>query len=167
MVIQFDGEYLYFQPPDPEPGLGAYKAHGNPLETSIHSTSAVPLLMQAHQRLHSPLPLTCCREIDVEIENRADRSGALAVGMMLTDTAAPDKPSLLVGEQPIVSNGATSPAGASGLAHTTLRFRIPAQIGPANKRLKQFDRIDFVIVPDPTHAQAGAKTAIRTLELIP
>jgi len=167
MVIQFDGEYWYFQPPDPEPGRSAYKARGNPLGANIHSNSAIPLMMRAHQHLSAPLPLTCCREINVEIENRADRSGALAVGMMLTDTAAPDKPSLLVGEEPVVSNGANPPAGPSGFAHTTLRFLIPPQSGPKGKRLQQFDQIDFVIVPDPTHAQSGAKMAIRTLELIP
>jgi hypothetical protein len=166
MVIPFDGEYWYFQPPDIEPARGAYRSHASPLTANIHSASASPLLMQAHQHLGAPLPVDCCREVDVQIENRMDGSGALAVGLMLTDSAAPGMPSLLVGEEPVASHGIAA-AGRPGFERMTLRFRIPAQTGPVRERIKQFDQMDFAIVADPSHVQAGPRMAIRSLELVP
>ena len=115
--------------------------------------------MQAHQHLGTPLPIECCREVDIEVENRDDRPGSIVMGVMLTDTASPGKPSLLVGERAISRNSAA--------AHETLRFTIPAQNGPVQRRIHQFDQIDFVIVPDSSRMQSGAKVAIRTLEFIP
>ena len=159
LVIQFDGEYWYFQPPDSDPGPGAFIAHSSPLTANIHSVLSIPILMQAHQHLGTPLPIECCREVDIEVENRDDRPGSIVMGVMLTDTASPGKPSLLVGERAISRNSAA--------AHETLRFTIPAQNGPVQRRIHQFDQIDFVIVPDSSRMQSGAKVAIRTLEFIP
>ena len=159
MVIQFDGEYWYFQPPDSDLGPGAFIAHSSPLTTNIHSVLSIPILMQAHQHLGTPLPIECCREVDVEVEDRDDHPGPLVMGVMLTDSASPGKPSLLLGERAISSNSAA--------AHETLRFTIPAQTGPVQRRIHQFDQIDFVIVPDSSRRQSGAKVAIRTLELLP
>jgi hypothetical protein len=114
-------------------------------------------MMQAHQHLGTPLPIGCCREVDVKIENRDER-GAINVGMMLTDTTAHGKPSLILGERKI------EPGPPSA---TTLRFAIPAQSSPVSQRIQKFDQIDFVIVPEYAHAQSGAKIAIRTLEFLP
>lgn len=157
LEIQFDGEYWYFQPPDSDPGPAAFKARVSPLTANIHSNLAIPLMMQAHQHLGTPLPIGCCREVDVKIENRDER-GAINVGMMLTDTTAHGKPSLILGERKI------EPGQPSA---TTLRFAIPAQSSPVSQRIQKFDQIDFVIVPEYAHAQSGAKIAIRTLEFLP
>ena len=157
LEIQFDGEYWYFQPPDSDPGPAAFKARVSPLTANIHSNLAIPLMMQAHQHLGTPLPIGCCREVDVKIENRDER-GAINVGMMLTDTTAHGKPSLILGERKI------EPGQPSA---TTLRFAIPVRSSPVSQRIQKFDQIDFVIVPEYAHAQSGAKIAIRTLEFLP
>jgi hypothetical protein len=163
LVIQFDGEYWFFQPPDPDPGPGAFIAHSSPLTANIHSVLSIPILMQAHQHLGTPLPIECCREVDVEVENRDDRPGSLVMGVMLTDSASPGKPSLLLGERSISSNTDSR----NSAARETLRFTIPAQSGPVQRRIRQFNQIDFVIVPDSSRMQSGAKVAIRTLEFLP
>ncbi len=118
LVIQFDGEYWYFQPPDSDPGPGAFVTHGSPLAANIHSSLAIPLLMQAHQHLGAPMPLDCCREVDVEVANHEEGDGAVVVGMMLTDSTLPGKRSLLLGEQSVPSSQQDSSAS------TTLHFRI-------------------------------------------
>jgi len=164
MVIQFDGEYWYFQPPYSDPGPGAFIAHSSPLTANIHSVLSIPILMQAHQHLGTPLPIECCREVDVEVENRDDRPGPIVIGVMLTDTASPGKPSLLLGERAI---SRTTGSRNSTAAHETLRFTIPAQSGPPQRQIRKFDQIDFVIVPDSSRMQSGAKVAIRTLEFLP
>jgi hypothetical protein len=167
MVIQFDGEYWYFQPPDSGPGPGAYTARDNPLTANIHSVLAIPLLMQAHQRLGSPLPLGCCREVEVEIENREQASGTPELAMSLSDSAHPGK-SLLLGVQSVRSS--LSRAG-SAPAQETLRFTIPAPAGPAagpgKDQLRQFDQIDMLIMPSSARMQSGAKIAVRTLKFMP
>ena len=163
MVLQFDGEYWYLQPGDSTPGPGAFRVHGSPLGTGIHSVSDEPLVMQAHQHLNSPLPIECCREIDVEIENRPGQGGALAMGMALTDSTDPEKAPMLLEMQAITANQASS-TGNGVFAHASLRFRIPAK---AIQQLRQFDQIDFAILSDPAHATTGAKVAIRSLEFIP
>lgn len=162
MVVQFDGEYWYFQPPDSGPGPGAYTSRDNPLTANIHSVLAIPLLMQAHQRLGSPLPLDCCRAVEVEIENREQTSGTLELAMSLSDSAHPGM-SLLLGVQSVPSN---QQAG-SAPAHPILRFTIPAPTGPNKDQLSQFDQIDMLIMPSAAHIQSGAKIAVRTLKFMP
>jgi hypothetical protein len=163
MVIQFDGEYWYFQPPDSGPGLGAYTSRDNPLTANIHSLLAIPLLMQAHQRLGSSLPLACCHEVYVEIENRDQTSATLEFAMSLSDSAHPGKP-LLLGVQ---SAPSSSSGTGSAPAHQTLRFTIPAPTGPVKDQLRQFDQIDMLIMPSSARTQSGPKIAVRTLKFMP
>jgi hypothetical protein len=170
MVIQFDGEYWYFQPPDSGPGPGAYTSRDNPLTANIHSVLAIPLLMQAHQRLGSPLPLGCCHEVEVEIENRERTSGTPELAMSLSDSAHPGK-SLLLGVQSVPSGQGDASGAGSAPAHQTLRFTIPAPSGPAagpgKDQLRQFDQIDMLIMPSSARIESGAKIAVRTLKFMP
>ena len=167
LTIQFDGEYWYFQFPDSRPGTGAYITHGSPLATNIHSATSIPLFMQAHQRLSTPLSLQCCSEVAVEIENRDNHPGTLSLEMILTDSTSPGKPSLSLGQRPIPSSQTNHLTSESASAHEKLRFAIPSQSGAIRKQLRQFDQIDFVVLPDPSRMQSGAKVAIRTVEFIP
>jgi hypothetical protein len=178
MVIPFDGEYWYFQPPESTPGPGAYVAHGSPLSAAIHSTMSIPLMMQAHQHLSMPMQLDCCSEIDVEIENRDQTLGALDLGVSLSDSKVRGK-MLPLGVKPIASSLDNGPGNApgtgagSGLGQAspgtreTLRFAIPAQTGKGQRRIRSFDQIDFVIVPNRSMMQNGARVAIRSMELKP
>lgn len=161
LVIQFDGEYWYFQPPDSGPGPGAYIAHESPLVADVHSVLQIPLLMQAHQRLGSPMPLTCCHSIEVELENRDQSPGTLDLSMSLSNSTAPGKP-VLLGLQHLQSSEGSLWQTHSMPAHETLRFSIPA-----HGDIRQFDQIDMLIIPGPTRMRSGAKIAVRTIRLLP
>ena len=166
LLIHFDGEYWYFQRPDSDPGPAAFVSRADPSIVTIRAGNSMPLVMQAHQHLSTPLPLECCRELAVAVENRDSQSTGVVLGVMLTDSTAPGKPSMILGEQAILSSQANHPATTAGVARETLRFPISAQSGQS-RHLRQFDQIDFLIVPDRSYAQSGAKIAIRTLEFIP
>jgi hypothetical protein len=162
LVIRFDGEYWYFQWPERQPGPSAHIAHGTPLAVAIRSNTTIPLTMEAHQALGSPLPLACCREAQVEIENRDNQPGILSLEMILTDSASAERTRLSLGQQPIQSSTPGHFAVKTAPVRETLHFPVPA-----HAPLHQFDQITLVIWPDPARLQTGAKIAIQQFELIP
>jgi hypothetical protein len=162
LVIPFNGAYWYFQPPSDKPGPHAHITHGSPLAVDIHSTTYIPLTMEAHQTLARPLRLGCCGAIEVEVENRDNRPGPLALALLLTDTASAGKPSLYLGQQPILSSDPSRFAVKSAPVHETLRFAIPA-----HSSLKKFDELTLVVMSDPLRLDMGARIAIAQFELQP
>jgi hypothetical protein len=162
LVFRFNGAYWYFQPPSQHPGPHAHVSHGSPLAVDIHSTTFIPLTMEAHQNLARPLRLGCCGSIEVEISNRDNRLGALALAMILADTTAPGKPSLYLGQQPIVSSQPERFHIKAAPVTETLRFVLPA-----HAPLKQFDEITLVVMSDPLRIDMGARIAIAQFELEP
>lgn len=162
LVLRFDGAYWYFQPPSQHPGPHAHITHGSPLAVDIHSTSFVPLTMEAHQNLARPLRLACCGSIEVEIENRDNRPGPLALAMTLTDNATPGHPSLYLGLQPVASSEPGQFRIKSGAVTETLRFALPA-----HAPLKKFDEISLLVISDPLRIDMGARIAIAQFELMP
>jgi hypothetical protein len=162
LVFRFNGAYWYFQPPSQHPGPHAHVSHGSPLAVDIHSTTFIPLTMEAHQNLARPLRLGCCGSIEVEISNRDNRLGALALAMILADTSAPGKPSLYLGQQPIVSSQPERFHIKPVPVTETLRFVLPA-----HAPLKQFDEITLVVMSDPMRIDMGARIAIAQFQLEP
>jgi hypothetical protein len=57
LVFRFDGSYWYFQPPHAAPGPEAQIARGTPLAANVRSTNFNPLVMEAHQKLGTPISL--------------------------------------------------------------------------------------------------------------
>ena len=161
-VIRFTGSYWYFQPPNTRPGPHAHITHGSPLAVDIHSTTYIPLTMEAHQTLSYPERLTCCRAIQVEIENRDNRAGELELAMVLSDTSAPGRPSLYLGQQPIVSSQPGRFTVKSSSVSETLHFPIPA-----HSALRRFDQITLVVISEPMRFDMGARIAIEQFELEP
>jgi hypothetical protein len=103
-VYQADGNSLpgcfwYFRPRGQGPGSRTHVAHGNPLTLDIRSSDFVPLVMEAHHDLGTAIPLACCREIQVTIENNDNMPGGIALGMLLTDSTSLGKPTLYLGQQ--------------------------------------------------------------------
>ena len=84
-IIPFYGPYWYFKVPGETPGPNSQTTHADPLKAKIISTDRLPLLMDAHQYLASPIDLTCCREMQVVFRNDPTL-GALAVAVTLTDS---------------------------------------------------------------------------------
>jgi hypothetical protein len=162
LILRFNGAYWYFQPPSSHPGPHAHVTHGSPLAVDIHSTTFIPLTMEAHQNLARPLRLACCGSIAVEIENRDNRPGPLGLAMILTDNTAPGKPSIYLGQQPIASSLPDRFHIKSTPVTETLHFVLPSRAP-----LRRFDEITLIIVSDPMRIDMGARLGIAQFELDP
>ena len=162
LVIRFDGAYWYFQPPGKRPGPEAHMGHGTPLAIDIQSNNFVPLVMEAHQTLGSSIPVARCREIQIGILNRNNRPGTINLAVLLRDSAAPTLPALYLGQQPIVTSQPEHFAVKASPASETLRFPIPL---PA--KIRKFDEVTVLFLPDEESYQVGPKIAIQEFQLLP
>jgi hypothetical protein len=160
--IPFGGSYWYFQPPETRPSFRTHVAHGDPLEVNIHSTNFVPLLMEAHQNLATAIRISRCREIQVAIQNRDNRPGRISIGMQLTDSASAGKPTLYLGQQPILSSEPDHFRIKLSPVEETLSFSIPSQ-----PTMHRFDQITLIVTPDRARVEIGAKVAIQQFEILP
>ena len=163
-VIPFYGPYWYFKTPGETPGPHARTTHADPLKVNVHSTDNHPLLMQAHQNLAAPIPINCCREIQVVFKN--DPSfGASVVGLWLTDShsaAKATQTSQSLGIKPVASDNANPHSANTSSVEETLSFPLPK-----SAKIKQFDRITVVLFPNQRHTTTGRKVAIESFILLP
>lgn len=161
LVIRFNGEYWYFQPPGLRPGSRAHHAQGTPLEVHVQSANALPLTMRAHQKLAAPVRLSRCGEIQVGIENRDNVPGTIAMALLLTDSASP-KSSLYLGSKILATSEPPQFAIKTAPVAETLRFPLPTA-----GQIRRFDEITVLLLPDVEHRWVGSKISIRQFELIP
>jgi hypothetical protein len=162
VTIPFDGPYWYFKAPNRRPSPLAHVAHAKATDVNVRSTDSEPLRMQAHQNLGLPISLACCREIDIHLTNADTRPGAISLALVLTDTAAPGKPSRNLGTLPIPSSQLDPMPLQRDPVKEVLRFPIPRSATP-----RQFDEITLDFLLTPRHARAAAKVSIDSFELIP
>jgi hypothetical protein len=162
LVIRFDGSYWYFQPRGKGWGTKAHVERGSPLTVDVRSTNYIPLVMEAHQSIAAPIPLTCCREIRVTIENYDNAPGIISLGVLLTDSTSLGKPTLYLNQETIVSTEPGSFTVKSLPATEVLSFAVPA--GP---KIQRFDEITVTYFPDTERPNRGAKIAIKQFDLIP
>lgn len=162
LVIPFDGAYWYFQPPNRGPSPNAHQARGTPLAIDIQAHNFISLIMQAHQKLGVAIPLTHCREIQLGLLNRENRTGILNVAMFLTDGRAPGRPQLYLGQQPVVSSLPDRYTVKSLPVSETIHFSTPQKA-----KIHQFDEITIMILPDGERNNTGPKVAIEQFALLP
>jgi hypothetical protein len=162
LVIAFAGSYWYFQAPQQGPGLHPHMAHGDPVAVNIYSTGWVPLAMQAHQTLARPVDLRSCGAMEVTVRNGDNRRGRIEMGVLLTDTTGPGKPSMYLGTQPLVSTEAEYFSFKARPVSEVVRFAIPARGG-----LRKFDGITVFFFPGMERETLGAKVGIEQFELEP
>jgi hypothetical protein len=161
LVIRFNGEYWYLQPPELQPGPHAHQAHGSPLDVHIASANSFPLMMQAHQFLRAPVRVSRCREIRMQIRSREMGDGVIAIAIWLKNSAATGASEVYLGERPVAggnSDALLSPAGAA----QTLVFPVPSA-----PRARKFDEISVMILPDSRHQRVGPRIAIEQFEIVP
>ncbi len=162
LVVRFTGAYWYFQPPATHPGPRPHLARGSPLEANIHSTDFLPITMEAHQSLSAPIRISRLREVDVDVENRDNHPGRIAIGLALSDSAAPHGPAVFLGEQPLPSSEPDRFALKPTPVEETLHFSVPGR--PA---LRQFDELTLIVFPDASRTQLGARIAIEEFDFQP
>jgi hypothetical protein len=98
----------------------------------------------------------------VTIENRDNVPGPIALSVLLTDTATPGKPPLMLGGQPVLSSEPGQFALKSAPTEEVLRFSVPK-----NMTTHKFDEITVLFLPDVAHFQVGAKIAIQQFVMVP
>jgi len=162
LVIRFDGPYWYYQPPEKAPSKGAHEAQGSPLAIDIQAENFISLTMEAHQRLGSSIPLARCREIELEVLNRDNRRGMVAVGVLLTDSASRGRQTIYLGQQPVVSSQAEHFAMKTSPVSEVLRFTVPE-----TAKIRRFDEINVMFFPDGANFGKGPKMAVGQFELMP
>jgi hypothetical protein len=183
LIILFNGSYRYFQTPGEWIAARAHSSHSSPLAVDIHSADWGPLFEEAHQPLTAPVDLACCRAIQVEVRNSDNRRGGIVLGVILSDSTQntphparkpdpfapnPGYPvqsttahSLALTPQPVLSSFPAAFTMKSSPVNETLTFVIPSQ-----PRLRRFDEISVVFLPEPQRAAVGAKIAIQQFALI-
>jgi hypothetical protein len=166
LIIRFDGPYWYFQSPNKRPGPKAHQAHGDPLTLPIESNDSIPLVMEAHQNLGVAIPLSRCREIQVAIESEDNRVASIMLAMLLTDSSAPGKPELYLGQQPVIGSDADHAAASSSMGIRLVRDVLHFAV-PAHARIRSFDRITVMFLTDPGHALVGPMIHIDQFALLP
>ncbi len=162
LVIPFDGSYWYFQAPQHGPGAHPHLAHGDPVAVNIYSTGWIPLAMQAHQTLAQPVDLRPAGALQVTVRNGDNRMGSIDMGVLLTDSTTPGKPSLYLGTQPIASTEPDHFAFKSSAVTDVIRYAIPGR-----RVIGKFDGITVLFFPDATRATLGARIGIQQFELMP
>jgi hypothetical protein len=162
VVIPFDGSYWYFQPPNESPGRDPHVAHGDPTAIDIRSTNRLPLMMEAHQSLGARIDLDCCGELGLNVRNGDNREGKVSLGVILTDSTLPGKPSLSLGGMPVASTQVDHFSIKSSPTEEVLRYPIPAQ-----SKIRKFDQITVVFFPSDEWSVTGSKIAIQQFELVP
>jgi hypothetical protein len=162
VTIRFNGAYWYFQPRGNRQGTRAHVNRGNPLNVDIRSVNYIPLIMEAHQWLAAPIPLECCRQIEVTIENNDNAVGVMALGVLLTDSTSLGKPTLYLDQQTIVSTEPGLFTVKSSAVSEVLRFGVPN-----HPRIGQFDEITVIFFPDSERPYRAARIAIKQFDLIP
>ena len=162
LVIRFDGSYWYFQAPEHGPGMHPHLAHGDPLTESIFSRGWIPLAMEAHQSLSEPVDLRSVGGMQVTVRNGDNRRGRIDVGVLLTDSTAPGKPSLYLGTQPIVSTEADHFVVKANAIREEVSFAVPEK-----RTIRKFDEITVLYFPDGDRSTLGARVGIEEFELMP
>jgi hypothetical protein len=162
MTIPFAGAYWYFQPRANGVGTRPHVARGSPLTVNIRSTNHIPLIMEAHQALGAAIPLVCCREMQMTIENSDNAPGTIAVGILLTDSTSLGKPTFYLGQQAVLSTEPGRFTVKASPVPEVLHFPIPD-----HARIEEFDEITIVFFPDAERPYTGAKIAIKQFDLVP
>ena len=162
LLIPFDGAYWYFQAPHQDPGLRPHVARGDPVKVSIHSKGWIPLAMQAHQTLARPVDLRGCEAMQVTLRNGDNRPGQIEMGVLLTDSTSPGKPSLFLGTHPILSTQPSHFAFKAEPVEEDLTFAIPNHAA-----LRQFDQITVFFFPATERMTLGARVGINQFAMEP
>lgn len=162
LVVKFDGPYWYVQPPDIKPGPEAHQAQGSPLKVGIESGNHLPLIMEAHQRLGGLIRLSRCREIDIDVMNRDNVPGRIGMGVRLSNSMVPGSEAVQLEEQPILSTEPVNFKEKSTPVFETLHFAVPARA-----RIRAFNEITLILIPDAGHRKVGPKIAIQQFAFMP
>ncbi len=167
VIIPFDGQYWYFREPDTRPKEDAPIVRADPTKRTIRSTDTRALIMEAHQRLTDPLPLSCCRTLRVTLRNAETSPSPITIEVFLSDST-PRPPITLRPAQPnLISLGSRTVASSQQFhpdpsPDESLNFSLPV-----HTQGRHFDQITVSIRRNAQRSGTGAHVSIQSFELIP
>jgi hypothetical protein len=160
LVIPFDGAYWYFKAPDKRPRPTARIVRQSSTKAVIRSSDSYPLLMEAHQKLDTPIELSCCTKVEVVVLNADRHPGTIALELWLMNRALPASRYLGTAVIPSSESGRSSMGSAP--TEETMEFLVPADLPKS-----QFNEITIVVRTPPIRSRTGAQIAIRRFVLHP
>lgn len=158
LTITFRGTYWFFKYPHHSPPEHSYRGRGTPATVGMHSADYFPLQMEAHQKFSSPVALSCCSQILVEITNQDHYARTVWLEVVLSDSGNPEPP-LSLGLVPVKSN---SGSGDSASASEVLAFNIPASAA-----ISEFDELTVRFHLRGTRYRESARIAVERFTLVP
>ncbi len=161
-VIPFDGAYWYFRFPDRRPKPDARVVRGDPMRETIRSTNSLPLTMEAHESLMTPIATDCCSAIKVTLRNGDQGMNPIFVEIVLNNRTGKTVQSKSLGNLLIPSSMMDRANVGQKPAEESLTFPLPA-----GRDFRQFDEIVVVLKPGRSREQTGAHVAVEQFELIP
>lgn len=178
MEIPFDGQYWYFKWPEKRPRPTARVVRGSSTKTQVSSSDRYPLMMEAHQKLATPLDLGCCSAMQLVVENADHLSGAISLELWVrkqpdakaaakekVNAVAPEAAPRYLGTMVIPSSEmpmAQRPNASGKTPEETMRYVIPAAMDGV-----LFDEITVVMRTAPERGRMGAKVAVKKFVLEP
>jgi len=151
--IPFTGEYWMFRPPRARPPRGSFIRRGTPSELSFHTTDGAPLEMEAHQKVHPPVDVKCCTQIQLVIANTDPYPGTVSLELVLMGSEVAGRRSQSLG---------TAPVESAASLEQTLTFPIPPVMD-----LRRFDEFKVVFHRDNLRGDRSARIAIERFVLVP
>jgi hypothetical protein len=162
LSIPFDGVYWFFKYPDRQPPKDSYTARGSPSATAFRSADSVPLQMEARQNFITPIEMSCCSRIAVEILNADRYPGTVSIDLILANVSLPGQPSQPLGLLPVTSTPQWLSGDEFRPAPEVLSFPIPL-----HPRISQFDAATVRFIRRGKRGASSARIAIERFTLTP
>lgn len=162
MSIPFDGVYWLYKPPDRQPPKDSYTIRGSPAVMAFRSSDRIPLEMEARQDFVTPIDLSCCSRIEVEIANADRGPGSVWLQLILLDQRAAGSPSQTLGVQPVKSRPAVMLGSQVQPLPEILSFAIPR-----DSRIREFDAARVLFLHIGNSAARSSRIAIQRFRFVP
>jgi hypothetical protein len=154
LSIPFDGVYWFFQFPDRQPPKNSYSLRGNPSKTAFRSTDVPSIQMEARQNFASPIDLSCCSRVGVEIANADRYPGSVWLELILGSES--------FGRLPVTSAAQRVTESEWGPTSEALNFPIPA-----STRTTRFDSATVRFIRYGRLGVSSPRMAIERFTLVP
>jgi hypothetical protein len=155
--IPFDGQYWYFQWPDSRPGPDAHVVQGDPTKSRIKSTDNYPIVMEAHQRLTTPVEANCCRALQLNVVNADAVPGKITLEVQLREANGKATSTMWLGSKVLASSTVSPMPLHRAPVPETLEFQIPR----GAKGMK-FDEITVKVKPEGLRSLGAPEVAIES-----
>ncbi len=162
LTIPFFGAYWFFKVSDKTMPPNAVESRGNPDAVTFRTGDAAPMAMEARQNFGRLIDLSCCRAIEVLLNNADRRPNTVNLELILVNTRLEGSPYQSLGKAPVKSSLPWKVRAERPPVPETVTFPVPAKASIAS-----FDEIVLRFELQPPRRSRSAKIAVDRLRLIP